>query len=361
MVIGWADGRTGRAIGGRWSIGAAVRGRRPRLRAVAILLFGLAGAASSAAAQNDTRLVEAVRMAQEGSSDSARATVRRLLAATSPTDSLYPEILYTQAMVAGDAGDMRRDLQRVAVEYGASEWADDALLRLVQMDYASRNLEGAARNLERLRSDYPATSLLPQAAYWAGRTYFDLKNPTLACRWLADGMARAPDIEVQNQLGYLFQRCGTAEASAATDSAAGDSANRLKPDSAGAPAAPADTTRPRDSLPRPADSTSAPSPPPAPGRTAAPTPARAPTRAPARPSAPARARYRVQVSAVATPGAADDAASKVEKLGYESVIVREGKLYKVRAGSFQTRQEAQAAAAKLKASLGGSPFTVAEP
>ena len=32
----------------------------------------------------------------------------RLLAATPPTDTLYPQILYTQAMVAGTAGDMRR-------------------------------------------------------------------------------------------------------------------------------------------------------------------------------------------------------------------------------------------------------------
>jgi cell division septation protein DedD len=292
--------------------------------------------------------VDAVRMAQEGASDSARAAVRKLLAATSPTDSLYPEILYTQAMVAGEAGDMRRDLQRVVVEYGASSWADDALLRLVQMDYASRSLDGAARNLERLRADYPATELLPQAAYWAGRTYFDLKNPTLACRWLADGMARAPDVEVQNQLGYLFQRCGTAEASAAADSAGRDSA---RGDSARVGSTTADSAaRPRpDSLPRslPRDSVRRGT-----DSTPAPTPA---------PATPARARYRVQVSAVATPGAADDAASKVEELGYESVIVRERGLYKVRAGSFQTREQAQAALAKLKKALGGTPFIVAQP
>ena len=78
-----------------------------------------------------------------------RRAVDRLLAATSPTDSLYPEILYTQAMVANSAADMRRDLQRVVVEYPTSSWTDDALLRLVQMDYATRSFEAAARNLER--------------------------------------------------------------------------------------------------------------------------------------------------------------------------------------------------------------------
>jgi hypothetical protein len=181
------------------------------------LLLAIPLAVSVASAQSDPRLVSAVRAAQEGSSDSARAAVNRLLLATPPTDSLYPEIIYTQAMVANEAGEMRRHLQRVVVEYSSSSWADDALLRLVQMDYASRGLDGAARNLERLRSDYPLTTLVPQAAYWAGRVYFDLKNPAMACRWLADGMAQAQDVELQNQLGYLYQRCGTAEE---TDSAA---------------------------------------------------------------------------------------------------------------------------------------------
>jgi septal ring-binding cell division protein DamX len=43
------------------------------------------------------------------------------------------------------------------------------------------------------------------------------------------------------------------------------------------------------------------------------------------------------------------------------VIVRERGYYKVRAGAFPTRQEAQAAVAKLKSGLGGNPFVVAEP
>jgi hypothetical protein len=279
----------------------------------------LAAGASTAAAQTDPRLTAAVRAAQDGQGDSARSAVDRLLAATQPTDSLYPEILYTQAMVANSAADMRRDLQRVVVEYPTSSWSDDALLRLVQMDYATRSFEGAARNLERLRLDHPLTPLLAQAAYWGGRTYFELKDTARACRWLADGVAAAgTDLELQRQLGFLYQRCATAPRAVA----AGDS---------GAAAKPADSAAARvaDSLPQ-----------------------RAPTKA---------AKYRVQVAAVATPGAADDAATKAEELGYPAVIVRERGYYKVRAGTFATKQEAQAAAAKLKSGMGGSPFVVAEP
>ena len=292
-----------------------------RLLCLTVLL--LLGGVSSTAAQSDPRLVAAVRAAQEGQGDSARSAVERLLAAVPPTDSLYPEILYTQAMVANSAADMRRHLQRVVVEYPTSPWADDALLRLVQMDYATRSFEGAARNLERLRLDHPVTPLLAQAAYWGGRTYFELKDTVRACRWLADGVGAAgADVELQRQLGFLYQRCSTAP----TAVAAGDTGASGRPARAGADSAAA---RVADSLPK-------------------------------RPATP-RPKYRVQVAAVATPGAADDAATKAEELGYPAVIVRERGYYKVRAGGFATRQEAQAAVAKLKAGLGGSPFVVAEP
>jgi cell division septation protein DedD len=316
---------------GRW------HGARRRAGALLAVVGGLTFLVPGrpAQAQTDPRLVEAVRTAQEGASDSARGIVRRLLEATPPGDSLYPEILYTQAMVAGEAGEMRRHLQRIVVEYNGSSWADDALLRLVQMDYATRNLDAAARNLERLRLDYPQTPLVAQAAYWAGRTYFDLKTPAPGCRWLAEGLAQAQDIETRNQLDFLHQRCGTEQPGAAADSSGRvrDSAR-----TAVAPPAPVDTARPADSAARrpPADS------------------------GPARSAAP-QARYRIQVAAVATPGAADDAAGKVEKLGYPAVIVRERGLYKVRAGAFGSRAEAQAAVGRLKASMGGSPFVVAEP
>ncbi|HET9465396.1 MAG TPA: SPOR domain-containing protein [Gemmatimonadales bacterium] len=297
-------------------------------------------------AQTDPRLVDAVREAQEGRGDSARTRVRRLLAATSPTDTLYPQIIYTQAMVASDAKEMRRQLQRVAVEYSSSTWADDALLRLVQLDYASGNLEAAARNLERIRLDYPGSPLLPQASYWAARTYFDQKTPELACRWIADGLAGSRgNIELQNQLGYLDQRCAGMRADlasrAAADSQPGQAGGGI--DTAALPPG-----QPEPVLP-PAGSSAAPAP--------------APTPPPAAPTPPAGAsgRYRVQVAAVRAPAAAEAAAARLRKQGLTPVIVEEGGLYKVRVGDYATRPEAAAALPGLKARLGSNLFVVAEP
>ena len=302
----------------------------------------------SAHAQTDPRLVDVIRDAQEGKGDSARVKVQRLLATTPPADTLYPQILYTQAMVATDAAEMRRQLQRVAVEHSSSSWADDALLRLVQLDYASGNLDGAARNLERLRRDYPGSTLLPQTSYWAARTYFDQKNPAMACRWIADGLAASRgNVELENQLGYLNQRCP-----------------RVAMDSA--PQAPADSpttvaSAPRDTIyARRTDSASTITPVSPPKPSQPDTTSRTPTARPA-PTLPAGGRFRVQITAVGTAAAADAIARKLGARGLAAVTVQEGGLYKVRVGNYASRAEAVAALPKIKAKLGGSPFVVAEP
>jgi hypothetical protein len=303
-------------------------------------------------------LVDAIRQAQEGGGDSARTKVRRLLAATSPTDTLYPQIIYTQAMVASDANEMRRQLQRVAVEYSSSSWADDALLRLVQLDYASGNLPGAARNLERIRQDYPGSTLLSQSAYWAARTYFDQKNPELACRWIADGLAGSTgNIELQNQLGYLDQRCAGVRA---------DLASRTAKDSQPGPASGGTDTAAlpperTDSAPAPAPAAPPSTPPPAQPAAAAPPSARPEPPPVASRPAGSTVRFRVQITAVRTPAAAAAVTARLRAQGLTAVTVEEGGLFKVRVGDYPTRPEAVAVLPNLKAKLGGSPFVVAEP
>jgi hypothetical protein len=295
--------------------------------------------------------------------------VRLLLASTSPTDTLYPQIIYTQAMVASDANEMRRQLQRVAVEYSSSSWADDALLRLVQLDYASGNLEGAARNLERIRLDYPGSTLLPQASYWAARTYFDQKAPEQACRWIADGLTQSRgNVELENQLRYLDQRCAGVRANVALQNPSppqstpgGDTAAAAAPSGAtdsvtspltnAAPPAPAETTA---ATPRPQRA------PPAPHPRAESTSPPASTPPPAQPVR-AGGRFRIQVTAVRTPVTAEALVAKLRRQGFTPVIVQEIGLYKVRIGDYATKQEAAADLPVLKARLGSSLFVVAEP
>jgi DNA polymerase-3 subunit delta len=349
------------------------RGVAGRLSAVLSVLSAFSVFSASAQAQTDSRLVEAIRQAQEGRGDSARTRVRLLLASTSPTDTLYPQIIYTQAMVASDANEMRRQLQRVAVEYSTSSWADDALLRLVQLDYASGNLEGAARNLERIRLDYPGSTLLPQASYWAARTYFDQKAPEQACRWIAEGLGQSRgNVELENQLSYLDQRCAGVRANVALQNPGpppsappADSNTAAVPSgTASAPPGRSDTvTSPLTNAPTPPapaareTATAPPLPQPAPPTThprAEPTP---PVAQPVRTSG----RYRIQITAVRAPVTAEALVAKLRRQGHSPVIVQEMGLYKVRIGDYATKQEAAAALPELKAKLGAGLFVVAEP
>lgn len=267
-------------------------------------------------AQTDARLVSAVRLAQEGQSDSARKVAGRLLVSLQPTDSLYPEVLYTLGILAATEEERRLYLRRVIVDHSVSPWADDALLSMVQLEYATGNTEVAARDAERLVRDYPGSPVAANAALWGARAAGDRRDGATACR-LADAGLQAvgTNVELRNQLEFQRQRCtglvAMAEQAARRDSAA-----------AGRESSPAAT-------------------PPAP---------------PAR-----RSGWYVQLSAVRTRAAGDQELRRLARVDYQGVILQESGLYKVRAGPFATRQEAASALTKIKARLGGTPFVTRVP
>jgi tetratricopeptide (TPR) repeat protein len=265
-------------------------------------------------AQDDPRLSGALALARDGSADSARAVVGGLLATIPPTDTLYAEALYTAGSIAGSAQDMQRYFQRIAIEYAWSPWADDALLRLAQIDFAANDQSGAVRNLEAIRQDYPGSPLLPTAALWAARAHFVLDDSRAACDWLGEGLAAVGnDIELKNRLDFYHRRCGPGTVSLP------DSALREeRPPAAQAPAA-------------------------------------------GQGEAAAGPVLRVQVLATRSRQAADDFLPQVTPLGYPTEVVAEGEWFKVRVGPFTDRVGAQAAVERIKRQIGGNPFVVHEP
>jgi cell division septation protein DedD len=293
-------------------------------------------------------------LAQEGLGDSARTVVQRVVDATNPADTLYPQAIYARAVVGANPQDMRRDLQRVAVEYPNSSWADDALLRLAQLDYATREWENAARDLERLRLDYGSSPVYAQASVWAARVYFDLRKPSSACRWIAEGLPRAGnDLELRSQLGYYNQRC----AGVALDTASADSTARLATVSTSR----ADSSKLVPAQPGTGDTTRTTS-----SDTSRTTPSdtsrttRGDTSHTARrDSVPSKPVYRIQVAAVNTRAAADSIAKRTKAAGFESIVASEKGLFKIRVGRYATRAEAQAALPGVRAKVGGQPFIVA--
>ncbi len=209
-------------------------------RAALTLLLLLVAFTTTLSAQTDQRLRDAVRLAQEGSSDSARTVVGALLQNTAPTDSLYPQVLFTMGLVSRNVEDMRRTYTRVAVEYNNSPWADDAIYRLGLLDYAAGNVTNAIRQMDRLRNDYPGSPLIGPASEWAARALFDQKKIREGCGWLASGMEQSgEDIELRNRLEFLNGRC-TSQAMADTSPAPATPASP-----APAPAPPRHQPRPR--------------------------------------------------------------------------------------------------------------------
>ncbi|HEV8612113.1 MAG TPA: SPOR domain-containing protein [Gemmatimonadales bacterium] len=301
-----------------------------------LLAFGLSSVPlGGLAAQTDPRLVTAVRLAQDGMSDSARAVVGRLLFAMQPDDSLYPEVLYTTGLLAKTEHDRRLALRRVVVDYGQSSWADDALLQLAQLDYAGGNAAAAIRQIELLLRDYPGTPLFATAAFWGARAAGDRHDAATACRMAELGLSAAGnDIELKNQLEFQKQRCQGLAALAAesTRLAVADSISKAKADSV----ARAHSRR---------------------------SGARATERLPVKPSErpTGRSGFYVQVSAVATQAAASAEIARVKRAGYTAVAMKEAGYLKIRAGAFRTRPEAETALAQIKARLGGHPFLVRVP
>ncbi|MEP7324677.1 MAG: SPOR domain-containing protein [Gemmatimonadota bacterium] len=299
---------------------------------VAVMALGVL--TTSLRAQDDSRLVAAVRLAQDGRGDSARAIVLGLMTRTPPVDTLYPQVVYTMGLVARDPGDRSRNFRRVAIEFAGSNWADDALLGLAQEDFAAGRAEESRRSLQRIRADYPSTPLLPVVAYWAARANFELHRTAEACRWLNEGLAMAgEDVELQNQFSFYQPRCaGVATAPATNPTAAPTTVGPSRSDTtmiAKPPATPSNPAIPATTTEPPVQSTT--------GST-----------------------FSVQVAAVASDAAAEGTVRQLRDAGYEPHLAHEGGYVKIRVGKYPDRAQAAAAASQIRARLGGSPFVVEE-
>ena len=283
--------------------------RRSGAQAVGLLAVALlvtARAPERLAAQSDPRLLGAVQLYQAGRQDSARAVVRQLLLTLPPTDSVYPQALYTAGLLAADPQTVQTNLQRVVIEYGQSSWADDALLRLAQFYWAQGDPASAVQAVERLRRDYPNSPLEARADLIAAQAYFNLKDEPSGCARLRDALASAgADVEFKNQLTFYLPRCPAV-----------------------APPVVSGAATPPDSVTAP----------------------------------PAATSYAVQVLAVKSATQVDDMLTRLKVMGFDARVVRDTSgFFKVRIGRYATREEAVRAQTRLKTRIGGQPFVVEEP
>ena len=274
----------------------------------AALVFLTAQPLNRLSAQTDGRLVEALRLAQSGQVDSGRAIVRRLLVSLAPSDTSYPQALLAAAKIAPDAATVSSNLNRIVVEYGASPWADDALLLLTQLYFAQHDPVQTTQAAERLNRDYPDSPLRPRANLSAARAYFELKNETRGCELIRQALDGAgDDVEFKNQVSFYAARCGAPSTTTATTSTPAST----------------DTGAKTTSTPR---------------------------------------AYAVQVLAVKSAAQVDDMLTRLKVMGFDARVVRDSSgFFKVRVGRYATRDEAVRTQRRLKQRVGGQPFVVDEP
>jgi cell division protein FtsN len=242
------------------------------------------------------------------------------------------------------------------VDYPLAPQAEDALLRLAQLELARGDRDGALAHLQRIPRDYPRSKSLARASYWTARVLFEKNDIPNACAANANALSRAAadEIELRNQIQYQGQRCPSPAAAVA--SAKPPTADVPVPTAAVTATAPSTPTstgvsaakdvKAVDSVPAKAAS---PAPPVAKAEV---TEASAPSVA--KPAAAAAATssggvYSVQVAAYNHKADASKLASSLIKRGYAARVDGDTVPFRVRIGRYSTAAEAEKALAKIKA------------
>ena len=320
--------------------------------------------ATMAVAQTTTRptdpvFVRAQALVSDGNGVAGRALIDSVLAATQPSARLYPEALFWRATLASNAADAESDYKHLVVDYPLAPQAEDALLRLAQLELARGDRDGALTHLQRIPRDYPRSKALARASYWTARVLFEKNDIPNACAANANALSKAAadEIELRNQIQYQGQRCPSPAASVAS----------AKPPTI-------DTTAPTSAI-------NATAPTPAVSVTASSTPANAGANraedvkavdtVPAKVALPAAktdvtpapvatvpkiatttspgTKYSVQVAAYNHKSDASKLASSLVKRGYSARVDGDTVPFRVRIGRYPTAGEAEKALAKIKA------------
>jgi tetratricopeptide (TPR) repeat protein len=319
-------------------------------------------AATTAVAQTTTRptdpvFVRAQALVSDGNGVAGRALIDSVLAATQPSARLYPEALFWRATLASNAADAESDYKHLVVDYPLAPQAEDALLRLAQLELARGDRDGALAHLQRIPRDYPRSKSLARASYWTARVLFEKNDIPNACAANANALSRAAtdEIELRNQIQYQGQRCPSLAASVAPAklqaidtpppapaptpavTATAPSASTIAGSSAAKEIKTVDTVPAKSALPAsPAVKKEAAS-------------ANVATATKPAVTTPTGGVYSVQVAAYNHKADASKLASSLVKRGYAARVDGDTAPFRVRIGRYSTAGEAEKAFAKIKA------------
>jgi cell division protein FtsN len=317
-----------------------------------VLLVTRSELAQSQQRPTDPVFVRAQELVSDGNGTAGRALIDSVLKANSPTSRLYPQALFWRASLAASAADAESDYKHLVVDYPLAPEAEDALLRLAQLELSRGDREGALAHLQRIPRDYPHSKSLARASYWTARVLFEKNDIPGACAANTNALSQisTDEIELQNQIQYQGQRCVAYNASQVAPAAPAAAPTTAPP--ATAPVA-SPTTTTASSTPSTvaiADTPVVSAPireqPAATPATNGPKPPSAPA---VKPPSSAGSGFSVQVAAYNKKTEATRLAASLVKRGYDARVDGEAAPFRVRIGRYGTAKEAEAALSRVKA------------
>lgn len=337
--------------------------RRTYLVVALIFSAGTTATAQSAARAAELVFIRAQELASDGNTVAGRSLIDSIIRTTPPTSPIYPEALFWRATLATSAAAAESDYRHIVVDYPLAPHAEDALLRLAQLELARGDRDDALLHLQRIPRDYPRSKSLARANYWTARVLLEKNDIAGACAANAKALTQtaAGEIELRNQIEYQGQRCASHAAAerAANEAATASSAASGTASSTPSSTVTADTPVAASSTPIVAAATPA-EPPASPRVTPSVTgndtrPSRIEPKTPV-PSAvevgtvtASNSRpYSVQVAAYTRKSDAEKLASSLENRGYDARVDGTVAPFRVRIGRYATNAEAQAALREIK-------------
>lgn len=336
--------------------------RRAYLAGALIFCAGTTAAAQSASRAAELVFIRAQELASDGNTVAGRSLIDSIIRTTPPTSPIYPEALFWRATLATSAAAAESDYRHIVVDYPLAPHAEDALLRLAQLELARGDRDDALAHLQRIPRDYPRSKSLARANYWTARVLFEKNDITGACAANAKALTQTSpgEIELRNQIEYQGQRCASY---AAAQRAATEAVSASAPPSGAASSTPSTTASSDPPVAASSTPTVATTPvesPPAP-RVAPPAAANDTRPSTVEPKTPVPSAveastprasntrpYSVQVAAYTRKSDAEKLASTLEKRGYDARVDGSVAPFRVRIGRYATNAEAQAALREIK-------------
>lgn len=253
-------------------------------------------------------------MVENGEGRAGRLLLDSMVQQAASGSTALGEVLYWRGLLSESGIGAERDWRQLLLEVPSSPRAEDALLRLAQLQLLRGRPADSRVFLDRLVRDYADPGSQARAHFWLAKGWFDSNDIPRGCGALEIARGAAPSSAV--------------ELRALVD----DMSSRCRGVTAVAPTSPSSTPAALPPIPPPATATAA-----------APPAAAATTTG----GVPAGARYSVQLAAYAR---LDPAQAMVRRLATQNVDARvDGTVapFRVRTGYFRTQAEAAARLAEF--------------